>query len=104
MALNAAQIEEVAVELKRFSTELNLSDGQKEQLKTAMTQAREKLEQYRQEHPGVTKEQIAEKIAANRTSIRERVVAFLTPEQLKKWDASAANLKDSIGQKSASAS
>jgi protein CpxP len=103
MTLNAAQIEEVAVELKRFATELNLSDAQKGQLQSAMTQAREKVEQYRQEHPGVTKEQIAQQISANQTSIRERVVAFLTPEQLKKWDASVANLRDSMGQKSASA-
>ena len=104
MTLNAAQLEEVVAELKGFATELNLSEAQKEQLKSAMTQAREKVEEYRQQNPGVTKEQIAEKIAANRTSIRERVIAFLTPEQLKKWDASVANLRDSLGRKSASAS
>ena len=104
MGLNASQIEEVVVELKRIAAELNLSEPQKEQLKTAMTQAREKVEQYREQHPGVTKEQIAEQIAANRASIRERVVAFLTPAQLKQWDASVAKLRDSVQKKSASSS
>jgi predicted HTH transcriptional regulator len=104
MALNSEQIKEVALELKKVATELNLSDGQKEQLNTAMTQAREKIEEYKREHPNVTKEQLAEKVSANRSSIRERVITFLTPEQLKKWDAVVANLRDYLGQKSASAS
>jgi hypothetical protein len=43
------------------------------------------------------------KIAENRSAIRERVVTFLTPEQLAKWDAAIANLKDLMGQKAASA-
>jgi hypothetical protein len=36
---------------------------------------------------------------ANRDAIRQRVVAFLSPEQLKKWDAEKEKAKDFLGQK-----
>jgi predicted HTH transcriptional regulator len=103
MALTSEQLAEVAAELKQIATELNLSDEQKEKVKTALTNAREKILEYKQQNPGVTKEQIIAKIAANRSAIRERVVAFLTPDQLAKWDAAIAKLKDETGWKSASA-
>ena len=103
MALTSEQMAEVVAELKQIGSELNLSDGQKEQLKTALTQAREKLQQYKQENPNATKEQLLSKIAANRSAIRERVVAFLTPEQLGKWDTAVAKINDSMDRKAASA-
>ena len=103
MALTTERLTEVAEELRQIATELNLSEEQKEKVKTALTGAREKILQYKQENPSVTREQILAKIAENRSAIRERVVAFLTPDQLAKWDAAIANLKDVIGQKAASA-
>jgi predicted HTH transcriptional regulator len=104
MPLNPEQLEEVVVALKRIATtELNLSDAQKEQLKTAMTQAREKLEEYRQQNPNVTRAELISKVADNRSAIRERVVAFLTPEQLTKWDTEVAKLRESLGGKAAGA-
>ena len=103
MALTTERLTEVAEELRQIATELNLSDEQKEKVKTALMGAREKILQYKQENPSVTREQILAKIAENRSAIRERVVAFLTPAQLAKWDTAIANLKDVIGQKAASA-
>jgi hypothetical protein len=38
-------------------------------------------------------------VAENRTAIRERIVSFLTPEQLAKWDAEVAKAKEFLGQK-----
>lgn len=103
MALTAEQLGEVAAELRQIATELNLSDEQKEKVKTALMGAREKILQYKQENPNVTREQILAKISENRGAIRERVVAFLTPDQLAKWDTAIAKLKDVMGQKAASA-
>ena len=93
MPLNPEQLEEVVAELKQIGTQLNLSDGQKEQLKTAMTQAREKIQQYKQDNPNVTRAELISMVADNRSAIRERVVAFLTPEQLKTWDTAVAKLR-----------
>lgn len=103
MALTGEQLGEVAEELRQIATELNLSDEQKEKVKTALTGAREKILQYKQENPSATREQIVAKVAENRSAIRERVVAFLKPDQLAKWDAAITKLKDAMGAKAASA-
>ena len=50
-------------------------------------------------NPNTTKADVISKIVANRDAIRQRVVAFLSPEQLKKWDAEKAKAKDFLGQK-----
>jgi len=84
-------------ELKRFGADLNLSDTQKTQLRTALEQAHEKLEQVRSSHPDLTKADVIAKLAGARDSIRARVQAFLTPEQLTKWDAEIAKAKTFLG-------
>jgi predicted HTH transcriptional regulator len=70
---------EVVVEVEQIATDLNLSESQNKQLKSTLAQARENIQQYKQENPNVTREQLVSKIAANRGAIRERVGAFLTP-------------------------
>jgi hypothetical protein len=52
-----------------------------------------------QQNPNTTKADVISKIVANRDAIRQRVVAFLSPEQLEKWDAEKAKAKDFLGQK-----
>ena len=99
MILTAEQRETVAGELKRFATELNLSDDQRQKLSTFLAEAREKVEEYKQQNPGATREDLIKKVTANRTALRERLVNFLTPEQLTKWDAGVANAKEFLGQK-----
>jgi periplasmic protein CpxP/Spy len=91
--------EEVATELRRFASDLNLTDDQKEKLHVALTDAREKIAEYMQQHPDTTRADVISKVVANRDAIRERVVSFLSPEQLKKWDAEKAKAKDFLGQK-----
>ena len=66
-----------------------------------LTEAREKIEEYKQQNPNASKEDLVKKVAANRTAIRERLVAFLTPEQLGKWDGEVAKAKEFLGQKMA---
>jgi transcription initiation factor TFIIIB Brf1 subunit/transcription initiation factor TFIIB len=43
MNLSTLEREEVATELKRFASDLNLTDDQKEKLRGALTEAREKI-------------------------------------------------------------
>jgi periplasmic protein CpxP/Spy len=87
----------VATELKRFATDLHLSDAQKGQLETALEHARERLDEIRKAHPDLTKADVIEKLKAVRVSARERLVNFLTPEQLKKWDAELEKAKGFLG-------
>jgi hypothetical protein len=103
MNLSIGQLQEVAAELRQFATELNLSDDQKERLKTVWTEGRAQLNQYKQENPKVTGDQLLAKIAVIRSSLRQQVVSFLAPDQLAKWDEAVAKAKDFLIQKAASA-
>jgi Spy/CpxP family protein refolding chaperone len=97
------ELNNIAVELKRLGGELKLSDEQKDKLKTFLTEKYEKLQEYRKLNPNVSKEDIAQYIAKNRSTGREKLEQFLTPEQLKTFDAEVAKAKDFISQRAASA-
>ena len=99
MNLTAEQREQVATELKNFAGNLNLSDDQKEKLHTALVEGREKVGEYLRNNPNTTKADIIAKVRANRDEIRKRVVNFLTPDQLSKWDTEVAKAKEFLGQK-----
>jgi len=99
MSLTAEQREQVATELKRFAGDLNLTDEQKEKLHTTLAEARERVGEYLRNNPNTTKADIIAKVKANRDEIRQRVVNFLTPEQLSKWDSEVAKAKEFLGQK-----
>ena len=93
--------EKIAGEVKKFGTDLNLSDDQKQIVGNFLAEAHERVEEYKEENPDASREDIIKRVAANRTAIRERLVNFLTPEQLTKWDAGVANAKEFLGQKMA---
>ena len=97
MAISPEVREQVANELKQFAGDLNLSDEQKEKLRGSLSEAHEKLQDYRQQNPN-TKEDLVRKVAENRSEIRARLTKFLTPEQLTKWDVGVAKAKDFLGQ------
>jgi len=97
--LTADQREQVATELKRFATDLKLTDEQKEKLQTALGEAREKVAEYLKDNPSTTRADIISKVKAHRDEIRQRVVKFLSPEQLTKWDNEIAKGKEFLGQK-----
>lgn|SRR5215813_6016498 len=99
MSLSAELRDQITGELKRFTTDLNLSDDQKQKLQTSLTDTYEKFQDYKQQNPNATKEDLVKKVAANRTAIRERLVNFLTPEQLSKWDTEMGKAKEFLGQK-----
>ena len=99
MNLTQEQREQVVTEVKRFATDLHLSDDQKEKLQNAFTDARSKVGDYLQQHPGITKADIAKQVVSHRDQIRQRVMNFLTPDQLTKWDAEISKAKEFLGQK-----
>lgn len=99
MNLTPEQRETITGELKKFGTELNLSEEQKGKLHTFLTESYGKLQEYKSQNPHATKEDIIKKVAAHRSQLRERLVNFLTPEQLQKWDAGVARAKEFLGQK-----
>jgi len=104
MAISPEVREQVANELKQFAGDLNLSDDQKEKLRGFLSEARERVDEYRKQNPNATNQDLVRKVAENRNDIRERLTKFLTPEQLTKWDAGVAKAKDFLGQgKAASA-
>jgi|SRR6516164_5772986 hypothetical protein len=101
MNLTPEQRDQVAADLKRFGADLQLTDDQKTKLQDFLTEARTKVAQYSQANPNATKADIIKQVAANRDQIRQRLVNFLTPEQLAKWDAGVSKAKEFIGQQMA---
>jgi|SRR3974390_550840 len=97
------ELNNIASELKRLGGELNLSDQQKDQLRTFLTEKYEQLQEYKKHNPNITKEDVAQYIAKNRAAGREKIERFLTPEQLKIWDAEVAKAKDFLSQRAATA-
>jgi hypothetical protein len=99
MPLTTDQREQVASELKKFAGDLNLSEDQKGKLRGFMEQAREKVTAYRAANPNASNADILRAVAQNRDEIRAKVVSFLTPEQLTKWDSAVKNAKEFLGEK-----
>ena len=103
MSLNPELRDKLTGEMKQFSTSLNLSEGQKQKLQESLSNAYQKMQEYKQQNPGASKEDLVRKVAENRDSIRQRLVSFLTAEQLTKWDSEIAKAKDFLTQRAASA-
>lgn len=99
MAITAEERELVATELRNFAKDLNLTDQQKEKLHNALAEAREKVTEYVKKNPQTTRADIVSKLKEHRAEIRQRVVGFLSPEQLTKWDAEVAKAKEFLGHK-----
>jgi anti-sigma regulatory factor (Ser/Thr protein kinase) len=99
MPITSEEREQVVSELKRIAHDLNLSDEQKEKLQTALVEAREKVGDYLKANPQTTRADIIAKVKERRAELRQRVVNFLTPDQLTKWDAEVAKAKEFLGHK-----
>jgi periplasmic protein CpxP/Spy len=98
MNLTQEQRDQVVAEAGRFASSLHLSSDQKEKLQNAFTDARSRVGDYLKDHPNMTKADIVKQVAGQRDQIRQRVVGFLNPEQMKMWDAEIAKAKEFLGQ------
>ena len=101
MNLTPEEREQVAAELKRFGADLQLSDDQKAKLQEFLTEARAKVADYLKANPNAKKADVIKEVAAHRDQLRQRLVNFLTPEQLTKWDAEVAKAREFLGQQMA---
>ncbi|HEY3624865.1 MAG TPA: hypothetical protein VGL00_01230 [Terracidiphilus sp.] len=99
MPITSQEREQVVAELKRIGQELNLTDQQREKLQSAMVDARERVAEYLKSHPNTSRADVVAKVKEHRAEIRQRVVSFLSPDQLTKWDAETAKAKEFLGQK-----
>jgi hypothetical protein len=99
MPLPPEQRDAIVSELKRIGSMMNLSDDQKRKLHDFMSEASEKVQEYKQQHPNASQQDLIKKIADNRSIIRQRLAGFLTPEQLNVWDSQVAKAKEFLGQK-----
>jgi len=99
MPLSAAELEMVAGELKKFSEDLKLSDLQKQRLYDFLSDAAERLEDFKKRNPSASAIELAKIVSDNRTGIRRRMAFFLSPEQLAKWDGEAAKVTEFLGLK-----
>ena len=95
--MSPERLDAVTTELKRFAQSLNLSDTQKTQLRTILTEKHAKIQEFRQQNPNISRQDLIQRITSLRGSLREHVVNFLTPDQLGKWDAEVAKAKDFLG-------
>jgi hypothetical protein len=98
MNLTPEQREQVAAEVKRFGADLHLTDDQKTKLQDFLTQARTKVGEYLQNNPNAKRADVIKEVAAHREELRQRLVNFLNPDQLKKWDAEVSKAKEFLGQ------
>ena len=101
MSLSVDQVDTIRSELKRIAGDLNLSDEQKAKLHEQLAFAAGRLHEYKKSHPEVTREDVINALRSHRTELREGLERFLTPEQLKKWDAEVAKAKEFLGQPTA---
>jgi len=49
------ELNTITAELKRLVKELNLSDSQREQLKTFLTEKYEQLQEYKKQNPNISR-------------------------------------------------
>src|SRR5262245_43132805 len=101
MNLTPEQLNQVSAELKRFGTDLQLTDEQNNKLQNFLVEGRAKVAEYRKTNPTATRADVIKQVAANRDQLRQRLVNFLSPEQLKKWDAEVSKAKEFLGEQMA---
>ena len=101
MSFSEEQGQAIRNELKRFAGDINLSDEQRTKLHERLAFAAGRLAEYKKSHPDVTRQDIIQAVGSHRTELRQGLERFLTPEQLKKWDAEVAKAKEFLGQPTA---
>ena len=97
MSLGTEQVDAIRNELRRFAGDLNLSDEQKTKLHEQLAFAAGRLHEYKKSHPDVMRQDIIKAVGSHRTELRAAVERFLTPEQLKKWDAEVSKAREFLG-------
>jgi hypothetical protein len=69
----------IVEEVKRFATDLNLSESQKAQLHAAFERAEGRLEQIRKDNPDVTRADVIKKLVDARDQICDTSITQMAP-------------------------
>jgi protein CpxP len=101
MDISTEQGQAIRNEFNRFAGDINLSDEQKTKLHERLAFAAGRLFEFKKSHPDVTRQDIIKAVGSHRAELREGLERFLTPEQLKKWDAEVAKAKEFLGHAAA---
>jgi periplasmic protein CpxP/Spy len=101
MNLTPEQRDQVVAELKKFGADLQLTDDQKNKLQEFLAESRVKVNEYLQANPNAKTADVIKEVSAHRDQLRQRLVSFLSPDQLKKWDAEVSGAKVFLGQRMA---
>jgi len=96
--MSPERLDAVTTELKRIAEELSLSDSQKTQLRIYLEERHARIQEFRQQNPNISKKDLVQKIVSIRSTLREQVVRFLTPQQLEKWDTEVAKAREFLGE------
>ena len=99
MNLTPEQRGQIANEIKGFAANLHLTADQKEKLQTAFQDARGRLGDYMKDHPNTSRAEVVKELTTRREEIRQRVVKFLNPDQLKTWDTEIGKAKQFLGER-----
>lgn len=99
MPLSTAQRQQVANELKKFATDLNLSDDQKNRLRGMLEQAKGKVQAYRTANPNASPADTLKAVAQNRDQIREVLSKVRSADRMSKWDTAIKGAKEFLGEK-----
>jgi hypothetical protein len=97
VTMSPEKLDAVTTELKRFGQSLHLSDDQKAQLRSFLTEAHSKIQGHKQQNPNISRQDLIQKITSIRGYVRQQVVKFLTPDQLKTWDVEVAKAREFLG-------
>lgn len=94
--------QKVDLQVKKMSTDLNLNDKQKEQIKSLVTKQVEKREQKRKELQESKKQdraQMKAQMEANQAATSAEMKKILTPEQFTKWEKLREEKKDKMKER-----
>ena len=93
--LTPEQTQRVADQLKQLSGDLNLTSSQRDQLRSVLGDQLTMTDDVRNNTSMSAADKTA-KIADIRSAQHTKIANILSPDQLKKWDAAAANIRDTV--------
>ena len=100
--MTPARTDATATELRKLDEELNLSDVQREQIRMQLADCQASLEEFIRQNPNASRKAVIQRVALLRRSMRDEALRFLTPQQLRRWDAAVAKSREFLGQSTVS--
>ena len=87
----------VEVEINRFSAAINLSEAQKVHLTKYLNGEYAELLAFMRKNPGISRDDLLQRLDIILSTCRDQVTAYLTPGQLAAWDVEMEKAKQLLG-------